>query len=254
MFQKTIEKLIDVSDAKLTKIFLTYPFYISGVFSVLLLPSVFFFINRPLASQLVSIYLISLIFMPPYFLTAYLVTNQVKLERIRRNTLLETELDEARIHQYLVWTQRNTQLLKIVSFTLIVGCFVEIVRSYRDVGISLYIVPLFLDVFVSIIALLLHSNQIKRTLRGKTVLISTKGIMFLGDLYLWEEGGEYFIHSLEQVNQNGEETDVLILNLAKRTGSIVAIHSFPFPVRQENKQNIDTVFSTLQDLKLDHED
>ncbi len=253
MYQKAIAKLIYVQDVKLTKMFLTYPFYVSCAFYALLLPSVFFFINRPFASNLVSIYFIFPTFMPPYFLVAYMITNQVNLEKIRRNILLETELDEATTHQHLVWTQSNSQVLKIIGFTLIVGCLIEIVRNYLDVGKSLYIITLLLCVFVSIIALLLKRNQIKRALQDKTGIISTQGILYLGDFYFWEEGREYYINSLERMNQNGQETNVLILNLANRTGPMV-IHSFLFPVHQEKNQNIDSIVSTLQDLKLEQED
>jgi len=253
MYQKIIEKLIDFPDIKLTKAFLLYPSYVASIFSFLLLPSVLFSINLPLAKQLVSVYSILITFMPFYFLAAYLITNQVNHEKIRRNTLLGTELDEATTNQYLAWTQKNTQATKIMGSILIVGCLVEIVRNYFNIGMSLYIVTLLPYVLVSIIALLLQKNQIKQALRDKSGIISTKGILYLGDFYLWEKGGEYFIHSLEQGNQYGQEIDVLILNLANRMGPMVK-HSFLFPVHQEKNQDIDSLVTTLQDLKLDQED
>ena len=185
----------------------------------------------------------------PIFIACFVFLERISQEKILRNILLETVLDGDTVKKYWKWRHQGMKILYGLWILLIIALLQEVIYNFEIEDSFTNIIFQLILVIVATISITALLKRDKRVLAKRTAIISTTGIHYVGDVFLWERDNGNTIYSMKYYPRNGTTLAVfeLKLELWGRYGH--SLHDFMFPIREENESKMDSIQQILQDLK-----
>jgi hypothetical protein len=185
----------------------------------------------------------------PIFIACFLFLERISQEKILRNILLETVLDGDTVKKYWKWRHRGMKILYVLWILLIIALLQEVIYNFKIEDSFTNIVFLLILLIVLIISIFALVKRDGSVLAKRTAIISTTGIHYVGDVFLWEKDSGNTIYSMRYYPRNGTTLAAfeLKLELWGRYGH--SLHDFIYPISQENESKMDSIQQILQDLK-----
>jgi len=185
----------------------------------------------------------------PIWIAWFVFFEYISQEKIRRNILLETALDGDTANKYWKWRHHGVKILYGLWILLIIAMLLEIIYNFTIEDSFRYIIFLISLVTVSIISIFALMKRDKRVLPKKTAILSTTGIYYVGDVFLWEKDSGNSIYSMKFYPHDDHTLAMFELKLEVSVRNGHTLHDFLFPISLENESRMDSIQQTLQDLK-----
>ncbi|HAO60424.1 MAG TPA: hypothetical protein DCQ90_00345 [Erysipelotrichaceae bacterium] len=248
-YKSIIEKSLKTTDTKLMFRYIFSPM----IFILITLCFFGLFVIIDSENQIISFFIENMIIifalLLPILIAFFVFFERISQEKIRRNILLETVLDGDNANKYWKWRHQGMKILYGLWILLIIALLQEIVYSFTIEDSFTNIVFLLILVIVLIISIFAIVKRDKHVLAKRTAIISTTGVYYVGDVFLWERDSGNTIYSMKYYPRDGKTLAVfeLKLELWGRYGH--SLHDFIYPISQENESKMDSIQQILQDLK-----
>ena len=248
-YKSIIEKSLKITETKLMFRYIFNPM----IFFLITLCFFGLFIIIDFENQIIDFILetMTIIFalLLPIFIACFVFLERISQEKILRNILLETVLDGDTVKKYWKWRHQGMKILYGLWILLIIALLQEVIYNFEIEDSLTNIIFQLILVIVLIISIIALLKRDKRVLAKRTAIISTTGIHYVGDVFLWERDNGNTIYSMKYYPRNGTTLAVfeLKLELWGRYGH--SLHDFMFPICEENESKMDSIQQILQDLK-----
>ena len=248
-YKSIIEKSLKTTDTKLMFRYIYNPMII------LIITFCFFglFVIIDSENQIISYVIenMTIIFalLLPILIVCIVFLERISQEKIRRNILLETVLDGDTANKYWKWRHQGMKILYGLWILWIISLLQEVIYNFTIEDSFTNSIFQIILVIVATISIFVLVKRDKRVHAKRTAIISTIGIHYVGDVFLWERDSGNTIYSMKYYPRNGTTLAVfeLKLELWGRYGH--SLHDFIYPVREENESKMDSIQQILQDLK-----
>lgn len=248
-YKSIIEKSLKTADTKLMFRYIYNPMII------LLITFCFFglFVIIDSENQIISFFIENMIIifalLLPILIACFVFFERISQEKIRRNILLETVLDEDTANKYWKWRHQDMKILYGLWILLIIALLQDVFYNFTIEDSFTNIVFQLILVIVATISIFTLLKRDKHVQAKRTAIISTMGIHYVGDVFLWERDSGNTIYSMRYYPRNGTTLAVfeLKLELWGRYGH--SLHDFLFPISPENESSMDSIQQILQYLK-----
>ncbi len=185
----------------------------------------------------------------PIWIACFVFLERIRQEKIRRNILLETVLNADTASKYWKWRHQGMKITYGLWILLIIVLPQEVIYNSTIEDSSKYIIFLLSLVSVSIISIFALMKRDKRVLLKKTAILSTVGIYYVGDVFLWEKDSGNSIYSMKFYPHDDHTLAIFELKLEISVRYGHTLHDFLFPISLENESTMDSIQQMLQDLK-----